>query len=62
MKKLGIASLIASALTAGLLSLAGPARAEIGHHDGVNVVSRPSVYVPQVKRVYVPHVDSAVRH
>lgn len=54
MKKLGIASLIASALTAGVLGFAGTAQADIGHHDWASTVGQPSVYVP--------HVDSTVRH
>lgn len=54
MNKLGIASLIAGALTAGVLGFAGTAQADIGHHDWANNVSQPSVYVP--------HVDTTVRH
>jgi hypothetical protein len=35
MKKLGFATIIASGLTAAVLGLAGPAQADIGHHDWV---------------------------
>ncbi len=36
MKKFGFATIIASGLTAAVLGLAGPAQADIGHHDWVN--------------------------
>ena len=59
MKHIGIASLIAGALTAGVLGLAGPAQADIGHHDWVNTINQPNTYFPHV---YVPHVDTTVHH
>ena len=52
MKKFGFATMIASGLFAAVVGLAGPASADIGHHDWVNDISQPSVYVP--------HVDSSV--
>ncbi|MDV3127102.1 hypothetical protein M1247_19415 [Mycobacterium sp. 21AC1] len=52
MKNIGIASLIAGALTAGLVGLAAPAQADIGHHIWVNDITQP--------HVYVPHVDTTV--
>jgi hypothetical protein len=51
MKKIGFATIIASGLTAAVLGLAGPAQADIGHHDWVNNTQ------PQVS---VPHVDTSV--
>ncbi|BBY46803.1 hypothetical protein MARA_02330 (plasmid) [Mycolicibacterium arabiense] len=48
MRKFGIASLIASALTAGVLGFATPAQADLGHHLWVNDITSPSVYVPHV--------------
>ena len=53
MKKLGFATIIASGLTAVVLGLAGPASADVGHHDWVNNVQ------PQVS---VPQVDTSVQH
>jgi hypothetical protein len=47
MKKFGFATVIASGLAAALLGLAGPAQADIGHHDWVNNTG-PHVSVPQV--------------
>jgi hypothetical protein len=47
MKKLGFAIIIASGLTAAVVGLAGPASADVGHHDWVHVI-QPSVSVPQV--------------
>jgi hypothetical protein len=47
MKKFGFATIIASGLTAAVLGLAGPAQADIGHHDWVNDI-QPQVSVPQV--------------
>ena len=47
MKKFGFATIIASGLTAAVLGLAGPAQADIGHHDWVNDI-QPEVTVPQV--------------
>jgi hypothetical protein len=54
MKNIGIATLIAGALTAGVVGLAGPAQADIGHHIWVNTITQPNVYVP--------HVDTTVHH
>jgi hypothetical protein len=53
MKKLGFATIIASALTAAVVGLAGPATADVGHHDWVHDI-QPSVSVPQV--------DTSVQH
>ena len=47
MKKLGIASVFAGALTAAVVGLAGPAQADIGHHDWLDQIG-PHVTVPQV--------------
>jgi hypothetical protein len=52
MRKFGIAAMIASALTAAMLGIAGPAQADIGHHDWVDIIQ------PQVT---VPHVDTSVQ-
>jgi hypothetical protein len=47
MKKFGFATIIASGLTAAVLGLAGPAQADIGHHDWVNN-TQSQASVPQV--------------
>jgi len=47
MKKLGFATIIASGLTAAVLGLAGPAQADVGHHDWVNTINQPAS-APQV--------------
>jgi hypothetical protein len=47
MKKFGFATIIASGLTAAVLGLAGPAQADVGHHDWVYDI-QPSASVPQV--------------
>jgi hypothetical protein len=47
MKKFGFATIIASGLSAAVLVLAGPAQADIGHHDWVHDI-QPTVSVPQV--------------
>ena len=47
MKKFGFATVIASGVTAAMLGLAGPASADIGHHDWVHQI-QPTVSVPQV--------------
>jgi hypothetical protein len=47
MKKLGFATIIASGFTAAVLGLAGPASADVGHHDWVHDI-QPQVSVPQV--------------
>ena len=54
MKNFGIASLIAGALTAGVVGLAAPAQADIGHHIWVDTITQP--------HVYVPHVDTTPHH
>ena len=54
MKKFGIASLVAAAMTAGVVGLAAPAQADLGHHIWVNTITQPSVHVP--------HVDTTVHH
>jgi hypothetical protein len=50
-KKFGFASAIATALTVGVLGLAAPAQADIGHHDWVNNVNSTAS---------APHVDTTV--
>jgi hypothetical protein len=52
MKKFGFATIIASGLFAGFVGLAGPASADIGHHDWANIAGQPAVSVP--------HVDTSV--
>lgn len=52
MKKITFATTIATALTAGVLGLAAPAMADIGHHDWVNNITNPGAQVP--------HVDTTV--
>jgi hypothetical protein len=51
MKKFGFATMIASGLAAAVLGLAGPAQADIGHHDWVNDMQ---------SQVTVPQVDNSV--
>ena len=52
MKKFGFATIIASGLTAAVLGLAGPAQADIGHHDWVHDIQT---------QVTVPQVDTSVQ-
>lgn len=52
MKKFGFATVIASGLAAAVLGLAGPAQADIGHHDWIYDITQP--------QVSVPHVDTTV--
>jgi hypothetical protein len=52
MKKFGIASILATGLTAGVLALAGPAQADIGHNGWVVNNTNPAASVP--------HVDTTV--
>jgi hypothetical protein len=40
MKKFGFATIIASGLAAAVLGLAGPAQADIGHHDWVQDIQQ----------------------
>jgi hypothetical protein len=47
MKKFGFATLAASGLAAAMIGLAGPAQADIVHHDWVHDI-QPQVTVPQV--------------
>jgi len=47
MKNLGLATIAAAGLMAAVLGFAGPANADIGHHDWVNN-TQPTVSVPQV--------------
>ena len=47
MKKFGFATIIASGLTAAVLGLAGPAQADVAHHEWVHDI-QPKVTVPQV--------------
>jgi hypothetical protein len=51
MKNLGLATIAAAGLMAAVLGFAGPANADIGHHDWVNNI-QPTVVVP--------HVDNGV--
>jgi hypothetical protein len=52
MKKFGFAGIIASGLAAAVLGLAGPAQADISHHDWIYDIIQP--------QVSVPHVDTTV--
>jgi hypothetical protein len=52
MKKITFATATASVLTAGVLGLAAPASADIGHHDWVNNITNPTAQAP--------HVDTTV--
>ena len=47
MKKFGLASIVASGLTAAVLGLAAPAHADLGHNTWVNQMSTNAT-VPQV--------------
>jgi hypothetical protein len=47
MKKFGFATMIASGLAAAVLGFAGPAQADIVHHDWVHDIQQ-QVNVPQV--------------
>ncbi|MGV9798964.1 hypothetical protein ACWDTP_13015 [Mycobacterium sp. NPDC003449] len=51
MKKFGFATVIASGLAAAVLGLAGPAQADVGHHDWVN---------NQGQHATAPQVDTTV--
>jgi hypothetical protein len=51
MKKFGFATIIASGLAAALLGFAGPAQADIVHHDWVQDIQQ---------QVTVPQVDTSV--
>ena len=51
MKKLGFATIVAGALTAGVLGFAGPAQADLSHHAFIDEITQP---------VSVPHVDTTV--
>ncbi|WP_164478727.1 hypothetical protein [Mycolicibacterium stellerae] len=51
MKNLGLATIAAAGLIAGVLGFAGPANADIGHHDWVNDIQPTAV---------APHVDTSV--
>ncbi len=50
MKNLGLATIAATGLMAAVLGFAGPANADIGHHDWVNDL-QPTVNVPHVDTV-----------
>ena len=52
MKKFGFATVIAGGLAAAALGIAGPAQADIGHHDWIYEITQP--------QVSVPHVDTSV--
>ena len=47
MKKFGFATIVASGMAAAVFGLAGPAQADIGHHDWLDNIG-PHVTVPQV--------------
>ncbi len=51
MKKFGFATIVASGLAAAVVGLAGPAQADVIHHDWIYDIQ------PQVT---VPHVDNSV--
>ena len=51
MKKFGFATIAASGLAAAIIGLAGPAQADLIHHDWIYDIQ------PQVT---VPHVDTSV--
>ncbi len=55
MKKFGFAAVIASGFAAALIGLAGPAQADLGHHDWVNQINGGS-------SVVVPQVDTSVHN
>jgi hypothetical protein len=54
MQNFGVTSLMAGAMTAGVVGLAAPAQADIGHHIWVDTITQP--------HVYVPHADTTVHH
>jgi hypothetical protein len=47
MKQFGFATIIAGGLAAAVLGFAGPAQADVGHHDWVHQIQQ-QVNVPQV--------------
>lgn len=51
MKKFGFATIVASGLAAAAIGLAGPAQADIGHHDWA-IITQP--------HATAPHVDTSV--
>lgn len=51
MKKFGMSTVIASGLAAAVLGLAGPASADVSHHDWLDQIG---------PHVTVPHVDTTV--
>lgn len=53
MKKFGFATVIASGLAAVILGFAGPAQADVVHHDWVHDIQQ---------QVTVPQVDTTVQH
>jgi hypothetical protein len=52
MKKFGFATIVASGLAAAVLGLAGPANADVVHHDWVHDIQQ---------QVNVPMVDTTVQ-
>lgn len=62
MKKIAIASLVAGALTTGLVGLASPAQADVGWVHAVNEPGFGWVNHISQPHVYVPHVDAIVHH
>ncbi|MGV0780989.1 hypothetical protein [Mycolicibacterium sp. XJ775] len=51
MKKFGLTAVVASGLAAAVLGLAGPASADVSHHDWLDQIG---------PHVTVPHVDTTV--
>jgi hypothetical protein len=47
MKKFTFATIVASGMSLAVLGLAGPAQADIGHHDWIHDI-QPTASVPQV--------------
>jgi hypothetical protein len=52
MKKFGFAAIAASGLAAAVIGLAGPAQADVDHHDWVHDIQQ---------QVNVPMVDTSVQ-
>jgi hypothetical protein len=52
MKKFGFATIVASAMTSAVIGFAGPAQADIAHHDWVHDIQQ---------QVNVPMVDTGVQ-
>jgi hypothetical protein len=52
MKKIGFAAIVASGLSAAIIGLAGPAQADVEHHQWLDRIHPV---------VVVPHVDTTVQ-